>query len=104
MNVPVSEPLADDTTEQTVGASLVADAQSRALVVAEVVFRKINFARALGATRSGKPDAAKPDVANLAELSAKLRDAKDLYWSEIVHIQRQVAAAWGLAEGKQTRR
>jgi tetratricopeptide (TPR) repeat protein len=60
-----------------------------------------HFARALGAARSGKPDAAKADVAKLAELSATLRGAKDVYWSEIVDIQRQVAAAWVLlAEGK----
>ena len=60
-----------------------------------------HFARALGAARSGKPDAAKADVAKLAELRDKLRDAKDAYWSEIVDIQRQVAAAWVLhAEGK----
>jgi tetratricopeptide (TPR) repeat protein len=60
-----------------------------------------HFARALGAARSGQPEAAKADVAKLAELSTKLRDAKDLYWSEIVDIQRQVAAAWVLhAEGK----
>jgi len=60
-----------------------------------------HFARALGAARAGKPDAAKPDVAKLAELRDKLRDAKDPYWAEIVDIQRQVAAAWVLhAEGK----
>jgi tetratricopeptide (TPR) repeat protein len=60
-----------------------------------------HFARALGAARSGKPDAAKADVAKLAELRDKLREAKDSYWSEIVDIQRQVAAAWVLhAEGK----
>ena len=60
-----------------------------------------HFARALGAARSGKPDAAKADVAKLAELRDKLREAKDAYWSEIVDIQRQVAAAWVLhAEGK----
>ena len=60
-----------------------------------------HFARALGAARSGKPDAAKADIAKLAELRDKLRDAKDVYWSEIVDIQRQVAAAWVLfAEGK----
>ena len=60
-----------------------------------------HFARALGAARSGKPDAAKADVAKLAELRDKLRDAKDAYWAEIVDIQRQVAAAWVLhAEGK----
>src|SRR6195256_797800 len=60
------------------------------------------FARALGAARSGSPDAARADIAKLAELRDKLRDAKDAYWSEQVDIQRQVAAAWVLhAEGKQ---
>jgi tetratricopeptide (TPR) repeat protein len=59
------------------------------------------FARALGAARSGNPDAAKVDIARLAELRDKLRDAKDGYWSEQVDIQRQVATAWVLyAEGK----
>lgn len=60
-----------------------------------------HFARALGAARSGKPEAASADVAKLAELRDKLREAKDAYWSEIVDIQRQIAAAWVLAaEGK----
>jgi tetratricopeptide (TPR) repeat protein len=60
-----------------------------------------HFARALGAARSGKPEAAKADIAKLAELTDKLREGKDAYWSEIVDIQRQVAAAWVLhAEGK----
>src|SRR5262245_15713536 len=59
------------------------------------------FARALGAARSGQPEAAKADIVKLAELREKLREAKDAYWSEIVEIQRQVAAAWTLyAEGK----
>ncbi len=60
-----------------------------------------HFARALGATRSGNPAAAKADVDKLGELSAKLKDAKDAYWSEIVAIQQQVASAWVLyGEGK----
>jgi tetratricopeptide (TPR) repeat protein len=60
-----------------------------------------HFARALGAARAGNPVAAKADIAKLAELGDKLREAKDAYWSEIVDIQRQVAAAWVLAaEGK----
>jgi hypothetical protein len=59
------------------------------------------FARALGAARSGNPDAAKADIAKLAEISGKLREAKDAYWSEQVDIQRQVASAWVLyAQGK----
>ena len=60
-----------------------------------------HFARALGAARSGKPEAATTDIAKLAELRDKLRETKDAYWAEIVDIQRQVAAAWMLhAEGK----
>src|SRR5258706_9428148 len=59
------------------------------------------FARALGAARSDNPDAAKADIAKLAELRDKLQDAKDAYWSEQVDIQRQVATAWVLyAEGR----
>src|SRR3954451_22069539 len=43
-----------------------------------------HFARALGAARSGKPEAARADVDKLAELRDKLRDGKVSYWSEIV--------------------
>jgi tetratricopeptide (TPR) repeat protein len=60
-----------------------------------------HFVRALGAARSGNPEAARVDIARLTELRDKLRDAKDGYWSEQVDIQRQVATAWVLyAEGK----
>jgi hypothetical protein len=65
-----------------------------------------HFARALGALRSGKPDAAKTDaakadIAKLAELRDKLCEAKDAYWAEQVDIQYQIASAWLLlAEGK----
>ena len=60
-----------------------------------------HFARALGAARSGNPAGAKAEVAKLDELAAKLREAKNAYWSEIVGIQQQVASAWVLhAEGK----
>ncbi len=60
-----------------------------------------HFARALGAARSGNPEAAKVDIVKLGELRDKLRDAKDAYWSEQVDIQQKVASAWVLyAEGK----
>jgi len=54
------------------------------------------FARALGAARSGDPQAAKIDIARLVQLRDKLRDAKDGYWSEQVDIQQQIATAWVL--------
>jgi tetratricopeptide (TPR) repeat protein len=60
-----------------------------------------HFARALGAARSGNPEAAKADIARLGELRDKLRDAKDAYWSEQVDIEAQIASAFALdAEGK----
>jgi len=59
-----------------------------------------HFARALGAARSGQPEAAKADIAKLAELRDKLKEAKNAYWAEQVDIQHQVANAWVLnAEG-----
>jgi hypothetical protein len=54
------------------------------------------FARALGAVRSGNPEAAKVDIAKLGELRDKLREDKDTYWSEQVDVQAQVATAWSL--------
>ena len=52
------------------------------------------FGRALGEARSGNQEAAKADIAKLAELRDKLREAKDAYWGEQVDIQWQVASAW----------
>jgi tetratricopeptide (TPR) repeat protein len=60
-----------------------------------------HFARALGAARSGNANAARAEIARLAELREELRSAKNAYWSEQVDIQWQVASAWVLgAEGK----
>lgn len=60
-----------------------------------------HFARALGAARLGDIAAAKVDVAKLAALRDKLREAKDAYWSEQVGIQHDVTSAWVLyAEGR----
>ncbi len=60
-----------------------------------------HFARALGAARLGDPQAAQADIAKLEALRDKLREAKDLYWSEQVDIQVKIASAWALyAEGR----
>ena len=62
------------------------------------------FARALGAARSGHPEGAEENIAKLGELRDKLRDEKDVYWSEIVDIQRQVATAWNSSRRGKVRR
>ena len=63
--------------------------------------RSRHFARAVGAARSGNPEAAQAEVAKLAELRDKLREQKNAYWAEQVDIQHQIATAWLLnAQGK----
>ena len=60
------------------------------------------FARAIGAVRSGKADAANAEIQELAKLKADLDKAKDAYWSTIVESQRLAALAWvKLAGGAQ---
>jgi tetratricopeptide (TPR) repeat protein len=60
-----------------------------------------HYARALGAARSGNPAAARSEVEKLAALRDTLAGAKDAYWTEIVDIQRQIAAAWiAFADGR----
>ncbi|HXG89716.1 MAG TPA: hypothetical protein VNJ02_15410 [Vicinamibacterales bacterium] len=61
-----------------------------------------HFARAVGAARSGNPDAASADIARLAELRDKLQSMQDVYWTEQVDIQRRVALAWQVFAQGQT--
>jgi hypothetical protein len=59
------------------------------------------FARSLGAARSGNPAAAAKDVETLNALAAKLKEAKDAYWTSQVEIQAKGASAWiAFAEGR----
>jgi tetratricopeptide (TPR) repeat protein len=61
----------------------------------------LHFARALGASHTGKPDAARKDVEQLASLHDTLAQSGDKYWADQVDIQREIATAWiSLAEGK----
>ena len=52
------------------------------------------FARALGAARLRRVEAARLDVEKLTALRDTLRKANDAYWTEQVEIQRLGAAAW----------
>jgi hypothetical protein len=61
-----------------------------------------HFARALGAARGGRPDAAAQDIARLAALRDQLK-SQDAYWAEQVDIQWRVASAWAaFAAGRKT--
>jgi hypothetical protein len=60
-----------------------------------------HFGRAIGAARSGKPEAAKPEIAKLVALREKLVAAKNSYWADQVQIQQVAAEAWvAHAEGR----
>jgi len=59
------------------------------------------FARSIGASRSGKPDQAQAEVAKIASSKQALIDAKEVYWTTQVEIQRRAAEAWAqFANGK----
>ena len=61
----------------------------------------LHFARALGAARTGKTEAARKDVQQLALLRDTLTQGNDKYWADQVDIQHEIATAWiTLAEGK----
>jgi hypothetical protein len=61
----------------------------------------IHYARAIGAARSGDPDAAQKDLAQLGALRDALAARKDAYWTGQVEVQRLAAQAWvELAQGK----
>jgi tetratricopeptide (TPR) repeat protein len=61
----------------------------------------LHFARALGASHTGKPEAARKDVQQLASLRDTLTQGNDKYWADQVEIQLEIATAWiTLAEGK----
>lgn len=55
-----------------------------------------HFARAVGAARAGKPEAAAADIARLTALRDRLIEMKDEYWSQQVEIQRRGAEAWAM--------
>lgn len=60
----------------------------------------LHFARALGASHTGKTEAARQDLQQLASLRDTLTQNGDKYWADQVDIQRESAAAWiTLAEG-----
>lgn len=60
-----------------------------------------HFARAVGAARSGQPEAAKADANKLTDLRARLVSDKNEYWAQQVEIQHTAALAWiALAEKK----
>jgi tetratricopeptide (TPR) repeat protein len=53
-----------------------------------------HFARGVGAARSGRPESAHVEIAELATIRDQLRARGDTYWSEIVEAQRLSVEAW----------
>lgn len=60
------------------------------------------FARALGAARSGRPDVAREAIARLAAIRDGIVNPGLLYWAAQVEAQRRTAEAWlALSEGRE---
>lgn len=58
------------------------------------------FTRAIGSARSGRPDAARAEVAALDSIAGAIEARREPYWARIVRIKRDAAGAWvRLAEG-----
>lgn len=61
----------------------------------------LHFARALGLSHTGNPEAARMEALKLSSLRDALVQANESYWAYQVDIQRETATAWiTLAEGK----
>ena len=59
------------------------------------------FARALGFARTARADRARQEIEQLAALRDALNAQRDLYWAELVDVQRVAASAWAsFAEGR----
>ncbi len=54
----------------------------------------VHFARAVGGARAGDLEAARREVATLAEIQAALKGQKGFDWATQVEIQRRAAAGW----------
>jgi tetratricopeptide (TPR) repeat protein len=52
------------------------------------------FTRALGAARSGRPDAARAEVSALDAIATDLAGRQEPYWARIAGIKRDAADAW----------
>jgi hypothetical protein len=52
------------------------------------------FARALGAARTGDPETVRSSIEGLQRIQQQLTTAKELYWAEQTDIQRRGATAW----------
>ena len=52
------------------------------------------FTRALGATRSGRPDAARAEVSALDAIAADLAGQQEPYWARVAGIKRDAADVW----------
>ena len=70
-------------------AALPTPRQTAPLVVANT-----HFARAVGAARAGRPDAAAADIEALKAAATALRGAGDAYWAEQTEMLRLAAEGW----------
>ena len=79
-----------ETGDWTSAASFPVPADSLFPVAAALA----RFTRAVGSARSGRPEAARPEVAALDTIASRLAARGESYWARVVAIKRDAAAAW----------
>src|SRR5215218_1516237 len=80
-------------------AELRVPAESLGLVASAL----LRFTHAIGSARSGRPEAAGPELKALDSIALALEEKAEPYWSRIVRIKHDAAAAWvRLATGDTT--
>jgi tetratricopeptide (TPR) repeat protein len=62
--------------------------------VAPIATALARFTRAIGNARSGRPEAAEPEVKALDSIATALEGNGEPYWSRVVGIKRDVAESW----------
>src|SRR5215218_7338636 len=80
-------------------AELRVPAESLGLVASAL----LRFTHAIGSARSGRPEAAGPELKALDSIALALEEKAEPYWSRVVRIKHDAAAAWvRLATGDTT--
>jgi hypothetical protein len=71
-------------------AELRVPAESLGLVASAL----LRFTHAIGSARSGRPEAAGPELKALDSIALALEEKAEPYWSRVVRIKHDAAAAW----------
>ncbi|MFL5448465.1 MAG: hypothetical protein ACJ8AX_07950 [Gemmatimonadales bacterium] len=76
--------------------SAAAELRAPAESLGPVASALLRFTHAIGSARSGRPEAARPEVKALDSITTALEQKGEPYWSRVVRIKHDAAEAWVL--------